>query len=428
MVVELTKKRINITNLNFQFLSEIPKSVKIGIMGEFLGRIGMGLTGTYFIFYIIALTGSLVYYPIFLSSFLVCTICGSSLAGLLGSKYDGSKLLRISSIFGPVLIVGAYISTNSIIGMFILYNLFALIFSFFNPLFSSHIITETKNESRDLSYSFYRGASIVGQNLSGFIGGFILIVLFLNISNLQSLRFLLILAFVLLGLQTTILFFIHAGPKKLSEEFFNNEESDNKEIVNLKSNVNTHRPLYTKFSTYLILLAISLSSFGVGATYSYIALFITNIYLTPLGDISIILGFIGLSTGITTFTTAYFTKKIKRNKMLGFSDILFGFTSILIFFFPPLFLIYLMLFIREITSSITSPIANVILLSSISDKKRNLFSSIGMLMALVSELFGSVISVILIDNTGIFYNFLLAGLVFVISGSITFFLIKESKK
>lgn len=410
------------------FISEIPRSVKIGIIGEFFGRIGMGLLNTYFIFYLIFLTGSLVYYPIFLTSFLVCTILGSTLSGLLGSKYSGSKLLRKISFVGPLLILATFLSIGSIEGMFILYNFFAFVFSFFNPLFSSLIITETKQESRDLSYSFYKGATIIGQNLSGFIGGFILIILFLNTTDLHSLSFLLILGFILLGSQIILLFFVQSNGKIVKNDVTNKPKTIKEIKKQLTVETGSNEQIYSKSTTYVILVSIAFSAIGVGLTYSYIALFITKIYTSPLGDISIILGIIGLITGLTTFTTSYFTKKIKRNKMLGLSDLLYGLTSIFLFFYPPLLLLYLILFFREIASSITSPIANVILLTTISDKKRNLISSFGILTGLVSELIGSVLAVLMIDNTGIFYNFVIAGIFFIISGSITLLMIKEKER
>lgn len=97
-------------------------------------------------------------------------------------------------------------------------------------------------------------------------------------------------------------------------------------------------------------------------------------------------------------------------------------------FYPPFLLICIILFFREITSSITSSIANVIVLTSISDKKRNLISSISILIALVSELLGSVIAVILIDNTGVFYNFVFSEVSFLLSGTISLFIIRGNKR
>ena len=428
MTIQMTVKKNNRMKLNTSFLSNIPLSVKIGIIGEFLGRIGMGLVGTYFIFYVIALSGSLVYYPVFLTGFLICSILGSSISGILGSKFEGTSLLKIISLTGPLFILCAVLASNSIYGLFISYSLFSFIFSFFNPLFSSHVISETKHEFQDLSYSFYRGASIVGQNLSGSIGGFVLIEIFFNDPNVIALRFLLVIGFILIGSQIMLLFFIHST-KKIQDCNIVTIKKNVNSSDHIMDNMNNLRPYaYSKFTPYLILICISLSSFGVGSTYSYIALFITKIYTVSLGDISIILSIIGLITGFTTFTTAYFTKKFKRNQMLGISDLFFGLTSILMLVYPPFLLICVMLFFREITSSITSPIANIIVLTSISDRKLNLVSSISILIALVSELLGSVIAVILIDNTGAFYNFLLSGICFLFSSIISFSFIRENKR
>ncbi|MFW9929803.1 MAG: MFS transporter [Candidatus Thorarchaeota archaeon] len=419
------KRKIVIKN-SLLLIDKIPNSVKIGILGEFLGRIGMGIMSTYLIFYLIQLTGSLTDYPIFLTLFLLSTLIGSTFSGYIGNKYEITGLLRKISLVGIIFIILIPFTVNSVFGLLILYFVFGILFSTFIPLLSTHIINETTSETRDLSYSFYKGASIVGQNLSGFVGGFLLILLFFNNVTIESMKFLLIIGFALIGTQIILLKFVNTKQISDSDNFANNDVNSTIEKENLMLTSN-NVPQYRKYTSILMLLALIFSSFGIGGTFSYLALFITSLYKIQLGDISIILALIGLITGLTTFSASYFTKKIKKNTLLGVSDIFYGLTSILIFVFPPFILLIVILFFRELISSIASPITNIILLTSVSQQSRNLFASIAILLALFFELFGSIISVLLINATGIFYNFILCGIAFIVSGFITTFMIKELK-
>ena len=303
MALEIKRKITLTKKLRFSFINSIPNSIKVGITGEFLGRIGMGLISIYAIFYLIEINGSLRYYPLFLMSLLV-----STLFGLLGSKYNPSFLLRKLSFLSPFLMLLIPIAINSMIGLLILYFTLGIIVSFFNPLFSTHIINETgPYNSRDVSYSYYKGSTILGQNFAGFIGGFILIFLFFNIVSVISLKFLVSFGFLLIGLQVGLLYFIGTNANTNQKSTLSNVDSKKDNFHQVPNENISDVVSFSRSTPYLMLLVIILSSFGIGQSYSFIALFITEFYKINLSTVSILLAVIGLVTGFTAFSTSYFS-------------------------------------------------------------------------------------------------------------------------
>ncbi|OLS26444.1 MAG: hypothetical protein HeimC3_09940 [Candidatus Heimdallarchaeota archaeon LC_3] len=405
-----------IKNIDLIFdVNKIPISVKIGVLGELIGRIGMGMMGLFFIFYLLELFGSLIYLPLFLTIFIMMSIVGGTLTGFLTNKLGKDILVTIILLSGLFLLFFSSIFLESFYGILLLESIIGLLLGIINPTFTAHISKVTNEKSQDKSFSFYRGANILGQNSAGFLAGLILIVLFNNDSSINSLRSLMIIAYALIGIQAILFTLIKTkNQDKLTQN--NKRSSENNRN---KLHTNTHKKINPK-TKWILILSLILTSFGIGTSYSYIPLFISSNYLVSLSFIGIFLSIVGVIAGSTIIFGNKLLGKFKKQSLLAFSEVFFGLSGLLLIFFPPLALLFLLLLSRDIISALASPIVKILLMNSVHEEKREIWSSIEWMVTVTIELIGSIIAVFILESYSILFLFMISGIAFIIGGIIVY--------
>ena len=300
---------------------------------------------------------------------------------------------------------------KSFFGILLLEAITGLLLGIINPTFTAHISKVTKEKSQDKSFSFYRGANIIGQNSAGFIAGLILIILFHNDSSINSLKGLMIIGYTLIGIQSILFIFIKTN---------STNENQRKKVKGMQElNTNAYNKINPK-TKWILILSLTLTSFGTGTSYSYIPLFISSNYLVSLSFIGFFLSIVGLIAGSTIIIGNKILTKFKKHSFLAFSQVFFGLSGILLVFFPPLLLLFILLLSRDILSALASPIVKILLMNSVHENEREIWSSIEWMVAIIIELGGSIIAVFILESYSIILLFILSGFAFIIGGLIIY--------
>ncbi|TFG20997.1 MAG: MFS transporter [Promethearchaeota archaeon] len=348
-------------------------------------------------------------------------------AGYFADKFRRDLILKIAATLGFASLL-VLIFWNSLLGIFISLGLWGLYQGFTRPSLESIFADSTISGNRSRIYSWLH----LIRQVSGAIGPFINVILFLILGdewNLTTLKIVMIIGMGITMVSLGLMF-------RFSD---NRSLGDTSESLKITDVVEDHEEYHEQKRQNRLIFGILIISgliigIGAGMTIKYFSIFFIEQYsLQPIG-VQLIMGTLAIITGLAGLISQRLSKRQGRVQMIFVFELAATICLFIIALYPPLWVLIPIFILRGSLMNGAEPLSRSILMDIIPKKRRGIVNSIqtiswGLLWN-ASAVFGGY----LVGNERPFnfrLNFIVTGCIYVIGVSLLIFIfrkVREEKK